>query len=149
MHDIRAIRADPAAFDAAMARRGLPPASPDILAKDTERRAVQTALQEKQARRNALAQEVGAGEADAAQTPRLWKPRPRRCAATWKPWNGSAAALDEEMRAVLEGLPNMLDPDVPDGAGRNRQCRAWSSMASRAISASSRSSISSSARRWA
>ncbi len=28
MHDIRAIRADPAAFDAAMARRGLPPVSP-------------------------------------------------------------------------------------------------------------------------
>ena len=51
MHDIRAIRADPAAFDAAMVRRGLPPASPEIIALDTERRAVLTALQEKQARR--------------------------------------------------------------------------------------------------
>ncbi|MBN8897266.1 MAG: serine--tRNA ligase, partial [Rhodospirillales bacterium] len=59
MHDIRAIRADAAAFDAALGRRGLSPASPQILALDGERRAALTALQEKQARRNALAREVG------------------------------------------------------------------------------------------
>ena len=54
MHDIRAIRANASAFDAALARRGLPSASAEILARDAERRAAQTALQEKQARRNAL-----------------------------------------------------------------------------------------------
>ena len=53
MHDIRAVRADPAAFDAALARRGLPPVSEQIVRLDAERRAAQTALQEKQARRNA------------------------------------------------------------------------------------------------
>ena len=53
MHDIRMIRADGAAFDAACARRGLPPAAPAILDKDAARRAAQTALQEKQARRRA------------------------------------------------------------------------------------------------
>ena len=61
MHDIRAVRSDPAGFDAALARRGLPPVSAELLAQDSERRAALTALQEKQARRNALAREVGQG----------------------------------------------------------------------------------------
>ena len=64
MHDIRAIRANAAAFDAALARRGLPSASAEILARDTQRRAAQTALQEKQARRNALSREIGQGKRD-------------------------------------------------------------------------------------
>ena len=34
MHDIRAIRANPAAFDAGMVRRGLPPAAERLLALD-------------------------------------------------------------------------------------------------------------------
>ncbi|MBV9757567.1 MAG: hypothetical protein JO047_10970, partial [Alphaproteobacteria bacterium] len=38
MHDIRAVRADPAAFDAALARRGLPPQSAAILEIDQKRR---------------------------------------------------------------------------------------------------------------
>jgi seryl-tRNA synthetase len=59
MHDIRAIRADPAAFDAALARRFLPPASAEVLAEDARRRAAQTALEARQARRNALAREIG------------------------------------------------------------------------------------------
>ena len=41
MHDIRAVRADPAAFDAAMGRRGLPPVADGLLALDAERRAAQ------------------------------------------------------------------------------------------------------------
>jgi seryl-tRNA synthetase len=71
MHDIRAIRSDPAGFDAAMARRGLPPQTPSVLAKDAERRAAQTALQEKQARRNALAREIGQGKRNGADTAAL------------------------------------------------------------------------------
>src|SRR5580693_2785046 len=71
MHDIRVIRTDPAAFDTAMGRRGLPPVSADILAIDTDRRAAQTALQEKQSRRNALAKEIGQGKRSGADTAAL------------------------------------------------------------------------------
>ena len=39
MHDIRAIRENPAAFDAALSRRGMEPQSPSILKIDEERRA--------------------------------------------------------------------------------------------------------------
>src|ERR1700735_4321837 len=71
MHDIRTVRADPAAFADAMARRGLPPVSTSILSLDADRRAAQTALQEKQARRNALAREIGQGKRTGADTAAL------------------------------------------------------------------------------
>ena len=38
MHDIRAIRENPAAFDAALARRGDAPVSSEILELDSQRR---------------------------------------------------------------------------------------------------------------
>ena len=71
MHDIRAIRADPAAFDAAMARRGLPPATGAALAEDARRRAAQAALEARQARRNALAREIGQAKRGGADTSAL------------------------------------------------------------------------------
>ena len=71
MHDIRAIRANPAAFDAGMVRRGLPPAAERLLALDTERRTATTAVEEARAARNRKSREVGvlkaAGRHDEAQ----------------------------------------------------------------------------------
>jgi seryl-tRNA synthetase len=115
MHDIRAIRADPAGFDVALARRGLAPVSPEVLAKDAERRAVLTALQEKQARRNALAREVGQGKRTGADTSAL-EAEAAGLRGEMEGQETRAAALDDAIRRILEGLPNVLDPDVPDGA---------------------------------
>jgi len=114
MHDIRTVRADPAAFDAAMARRGLPAVSPRLLARDTERRAVQTALQEKQARRNALAREIGQGRRDGTDTAPL-EAEATSLRDNMADLEARAAALEAEIKAELETLPNILDPDVPDG----------------------------------
>jgi seryl-tRNA synthetase len=114
MHDIRAIRADPAGFDAALARRGLAPASPEIIAKDAERRAVLTALQEKQARRNALSREVGQGKRTGADTSAL-EAESTALRGEMEGLEKRAAELDDEIRRILEALPNVLDPDVPDG----------------------------------
>ena len=114
MHDIRTIRADPAGFDAALARRGLAPASPDILAKDTERRAVLTALQEKQARRNVLSREVGQGKRTGVDTAAL-EAEAVALRGDMEGLEQRAAALDDEIRRILENLPAVLDPDVPDG----------------------------------
>ncbi|HAU23039.1 MAG TPA: serine--tRNA ligase, partial [Erythrobacter sp.] len=52
MHDIRSIRDNPEAFDAALARRGAAPAAAAILELDQQRRAVTTRIQEAQSRRN-------------------------------------------------------------------------------------------------
>ena len=60
MHDLKALRADPAAFDTAMARRGVSGASAPILAADAALRAVQTALQTALARRNEASKAIGA-----------------------------------------------------------------------------------------
>ena len=115
MHDIRAIRADPAAFDAAMARRGLAPVTLEILALDNDRRTALTRFQELQARRNTLATAIGpkrrAGEDTTALETEASALRDEADALEHQ-----AASLDEQVRRILEALPNILDADVPDGA---------------------------------
>ena len=73
MHDIRVIRDDPTGFDAALARRGLAPVSPQILALDAERRARINAAETAQAEQNKASKEVGAARArgDEAEFERL------------------------------------------------------------------------------
>ncbi|MCW3475738.1 serine--tRNA ligase [Limobrevibacterium gyesilva] len=114
MHDIRTIRADGAAFDAAMARRFLPPQSAVILEKDTARRAAQTALQDKQARRNTLAKQVGEGRRKGEDTATL-EAEATALRTEMEALEQAVAALDAEIRDILASLPNILDPDVPDG----------------------------------
>jgi seryl-tRNA synthetase len=62
MHDIRQIREAPHAFDAALARRGMPPAADEILALDETRRARIAAAEAALAERNAASREVGAAK---------------------------------------------------------------------------------------
>ena len=115
MHDIRAVRTDPAGFDAALARRGLAPMSAEILVKDAERRAELTSLQEKQARRNALAREIGQGKRTGADTVAL-EAEATALRNEMESLEKQSAGLDDAIKRILEALPNVLDPDVPDGA---------------------------------
>jgi len=114
MHDVRAIRNDPAGFDAALARRGLPGASAGVLALDAERRAAQTALQEKQTRRNQLAKEIGKGKRSGADTAAL-EAEATTLRGEMEGLETRVGALDAAVRAALDVLPNVLDPSVPDG----------------------------------
>ena len=61
MHDIRLIRDDPAAFDAALARRRFAASSAEILALDEKRRAAATKAQELLARRNEASKAIYQG----------------------------------------------------------------------------------------
>ena len=115
MHDIRSVRADPAGFDTAMARRGLSAVSDRLLAWDTERRAALTVLQDKQARRNVIAREVGQGRRAGTDTAAL-EAEATSLRGEMEALEARAGVLDGEIRGVLETLPNVLDPDVPDGA---------------------------------
>ena len=115
MHDIRVVRADPSGFDAAMARRGLAGVSARLLAWDTERRAALTVVQEKQARRNVISREVGQGKRTGADTAAL-EAEATSLRAEMEGMETRAAALETQIRGELEGLPNILDPEVPDGA---------------------------------
>ena len=115
MHDIRTIRAEPADFDAAMARRGLPPRADEILQLDKSRRDRLTRLQEAQARRNALSKQIGQLRRQGGDSAAL-EAESAALALTMEQDERDAAAADAEIKAILEGLPNVLDPDVPDGA---------------------------------
>jgi seryl-tRNA synthetase len=126
MHDIRALRADPAAFDAAMARRALPPQAASILALDTDRRAALTALQDKQARRNAVSKEIGQAKRLGADTQAL-EAEGTALRTAMEALESRAAALDAESAKLLGSLPNILDDDVPDGADEtaNVELKRW------------------------
>jgi seryl-tRNA synthetase len=115
MHDIRTLRSDPAAFDAAMARRGLPPQADFILDLDRTRRDRLTRLQEAQARRNALSKQVGQLRRQGGSSAALEADSARLAEEMAEDERG-AADMDARIKAILEGLPNILDADVPDGA---------------------------------
>ncbi len=114
MHDIKFVRENPDAFDAALARRNLPPISARLLAIDAARRADLTDLQEGQARRNALAKAIGqakrAGDPTETQEAEAASLRARLEAI-----EARANTAEAEQRALLAALPNLLDPTVPDG----------------------------------
>ncbi|HET6184312.1 MAG TPA: serine--tRNA ligase [Acetobacteraceae bacterium] len=115
MHDIRAIRADPGGFDAGLARRGLAPVSGKVLELDEKRRALVTELQNWQADRRARSKRIGelmkSGRAEeAAQL------RAEIDAATPAVSEDEVRAVELELKGLLETLPNLLDPDVPEGA---------------------------------
>ena len=114
MHDIRAIRADPAAFDVAMARRGLAPVSAELMALDVDRRAAQTALQDQQARRNALAKEIGQGRRAGVDTAAL-EAEATALRDDMDSLEKRVPVLDAAIRRILDSLPNVLDASVPDG----------------------------------
>jgi len=129
MHDIRAIRADPAAFDTAMARRAQPPQSGDILALDTERRAAAGALQDAQARRNALAREIGQGRRTGADTG-AQEEEATALRSEMERLEQVSAGIDPRLHAHLARLPNVLDADVPDGADEaaNVELKRWGAL---------------------
>ena len=85
------------------------------MTRDAERRAAQTALQEKQARRNALAKQVGEGKRKGADTSAL-EAEAGALRAEMEALETRAASVEAEIKGVLERLPNVLDADVPDGA---------------------------------
>src|SRR5271156_2956274 len=63
MHDIRAIRENPEAFDEGLRRRGLDPRAESLIALDGKRREAIAGLQSAQERRNAASKQIGAAMA--------------------------------------------------------------------------------------
>ncbi|MEJ6397988.1 serine--tRNA ligase [Yoonia sp. 208BN28-4] len=117
MHDIRMIRDNPAAFDAALSRRGMDAISSDILALDAARRASIQAAEEAQAQANKAAKEVGAAKArgDEDEFARL-RALVGDKKAEIAELNDTAKAQDGQLTELLLTLPNLPYDDVPDGA---------------------------------
>ncbi len=120
MHDIRAIREKPEAFDERLRRRGLSPRAESLIALDEKRRAAILALQTAQERRNAVSKQIGvamarkdsvAADAFRAEVAGLKATMPELEAAD----RTAGAALDLELAAI----PNLPLDDTPDGKDEN------------------------------
>jgi len=128
MHDIRLIRENPQAFDAALARRGLPPQAADLIALDEERRALTTRVQVAQSRRNEASKLIGAamakGDKDAAEA---LKAEVAALKDEMPALEARADAVAAQLKGALEIIPNLPAEDVPDGAGEeeNVEISRW------------------------
>ncbi len=130
MHDIRFIRENPAAFDAALSRRGLAPMSVELLAMDEARRAKILAAETAAATQNAASKDVGAAKArgDNAEFERL------RALVAEKKAEGArlteeAGAEDARLRDALMRIANLPLDEVPEGPDEsgNVEIRRWGS----------------------
>ncbi len=117
MHDIRLIRDNPAAFDAALARRGLDACASQLIDLDAKRRALQTRLQESQAQRNDASKAIGAamaaGRKDEAE---VLKAQVAALKADLPALEDEERQLGAALHDALARLPNSPADDVPHGA---------------------------------
>ena len=118
MHDIRKIRENPEAFDAGLARRGVDAMSAQVLDLDKERRALETSAQEIQAERNKAAKEIGQRKAKGEDAQDLIDKVSESKKAQAEA-EAQAKTKTDELNALLAGIPNIPDEDVPQGADEN------------------------------
>jgi len=120
MHDIRLIRDDPAAFDAALAKRGVAPQSASLVTLDEQRRATIADSQTAQTRRNELSKAIGQAKAQKdevkaqalmAEVASLKEALPAL--------EADEARLGGELQAMLAAIPNLPATDVPEGGGED------------------------------
>ena len=128
MHDIKAIRENPSAFDAALRRRGDAPVSASLLALDESRRAKILAAENAQADQNKASKKVGAakGRGDDAEFERL-RALVGEKKAKVAAMREEANALDTQLSEALAYIPNLPATDVPDGADEddNVEVSTW------------------------
>ncbi len=128
MHDIKAIRDNPAAFDAGLKRRGLAPQSSSLLAVDEERRTLLQSLQDAQSRRNDLSKQVGEAmkSGDKAKAESI-KTEVAALKDTITKGEDSERTLTQKLTDLLAIIPNLPLDDVPDGADEhgNVEVRRW------------------------
>ncbi len=117
MFDIKWIRDNPDAFDAAMSqRKNVSVRSSDLIAIDERRRAIIVKLNEAQEKRNSLSKQIGQAKAqkDEAKAQALMAE-----VAALKEYipTGEAEerAVEKELRDALSAIPNMALDDVPFG----------------------------------
>ncbi len=128
MHDIRLIRENPEAFDAALARRGVAPSATALLSLDAERRAVATRMQEAQGRRNEASKLIGAAKARKAEDEAAaLMAEVAELKQVLPDLEQQERELTARLHDELSRLPNLPDADVPDGEDEtaNREVARW------------------------
>lgn len=117
MFDIKWIRANAEAFDAAVSRRkNVSVRSSDLLAIDDRRREIIVRLNEAQEKRNALSKQIGQAKAqkDEAKAQELMA-EVARLKDFIPTGEAEERAVEAELRAALSVIPNLALDDVPQG----------------------------------
>ncbi|MBO6610225.1 serine--tRNA ligase [Altererythrobacter sp.] len=128
MHDIRSIRENPEAFDAALARRGLEPVTKQLIEADEVRRAASTRLQEAQNRRNEasklIGQAMGKGDTETAEA---LKAEVSELKEIMPAMEETSRAADKQLEDLLAVIPNLPADDVPMGENEadNIEVSTW------------------------
>lgn len=116
MHDIKTIRENPQAFDAALAQRGLAAVADDLLALDSEGRKLTTELQAMQARRNeaskAIGMAMGKGDRELAET---LKAEVANIKKAMPEMEEQERAINARLFDQLAALPNLPADNTPPG----------------------------------
>ena len=128
MHDIKAIRDNPDAYDRAWGLKGLSRQTEELLALDTRLRAAQAALQAAQSQRNEASKCIGQAKAqkNEAEAQRLMA-EAEGLKATIAEQAELERTAGEALRGLLAALPNIPAADVPPGADEtdNVEVRRW------------------------
>lgn len=128
MLDIRLLREQPEIVKARLASRGadLGATIDSVLAIDAGRRSAETGLQTLQAERNRLSKEIGKLRGQKQDTADI-EAQVKAKAAEMQELSQQSAALDEQQRELLLGLPNLPQESVPVGedASQNPEVRTW------------------------
>jgi len=120
MHDIRAIRDDPEAFDRGLARRSLEPRAAGLIALDDRRKTAIAELQRMQERRNAASKEIGQamGRKDFAVADAL-KEEVAKLKSAMPDLEAEEKAAGMLLDNELAAIPNLPGDDAPDGKDEN------------------------------
>ena len=127
MHDIRFIRDNPKDFDKALGRRGINAASEQILKIDEARRSAILSAETAQAEQNKSSKLIGAAKASGdeqefAKLRKLVSDKKTEVANM----NDKAKSLDQELNLALMSLPNILDPNIPNGEDEEQNLEIFS-----------------------
>ncbi len=113
MLDIQRIREKPEEVQAALARRGIEPPVDRILELDAERRSLLTQVETLKGERNRASKQIGQMQDPAARQKKV--DEMRHVGERIDALDAQVRQTDEALHAVLSEVPNLPDPDVPDG----------------------------------
>ncbi len=120
MHDIKAIRDNPEAFDEGLRRRGLPARAESLIALDETRRAAILALQRDQQTSNTVSKAIGGALArkNSAEAEQL-RAQVVGLKATMPELEAAERKAEKALNDALAEIPNLPLDDTPDGRDEN------------------------------
>jgi seryl-tRNA synthetase len=128
MHDIRALRENPDLYERAWAAKGRSGAAAEAVELDTRLRAIKTAQEQVQAKRNEFSKLIGQAKArkDEAQAAQ-YMAEVETLKANLGAETEAEKTVSEALHNLLAGLPNLPAPGVPVGADEhdNVEVRRW------------------------